>query len=154
MFYSAEYHHVGVTCYQDSQSSELTGLIESTSGDSGVNDLHLALSLRTLYYQVVETRNCCWWGLETCWGSPETTVEPLSLPQTRWQGSFWGLPGLAYASSPELPTWSMSWSHPSLFNLCCLGASITNFCCLFVLFYLFGFYFFLSVYFFFFSIFV
>ena len=79
--------------------------------NSGVGDLYLNLmspSLGTFqnHYQGVGAGNCCW-------GSLETAADPLSLPQARWWGSFWGRPGLDLPN-PELPIWSLSWSQPSL----------------------------------------
>ena len=52
--------------------------------------LILAFSLRTCHYQ--------------CQGWPETAADPMSLPQDRWHGSFWGLdlPELAQFLETEI----------------------------------------------------
>jgi hypothetical protein len=70
-----------------------------------VNVLYLNLlspSLGTLqnHYWGMGAGNCRW-------GSLETAAFPLSLPQARWQGSFW------WQGSIWVPSWSLGFFFPS-----------------------------------------
>jgi hypothetical protein len=59
--------------------------------------LHLYWHSITVECRVGRSGNCCW-------GSLETAADPLSLPQARWWGSFWGLdlPGIAQFLGTEI----------------------------------------------------